>query len=122
MTSVKKTGRRVHRKAFLADTVIVAIGERVDTPLLTRLGLAVSKYGYLEATHYGYKTNLENVWAIGDVVYRPSTAAQAMGQARKWHASSTKVDGHRPLCNTFHHVQLRQYGGENALWGRPSMR
>lgn len=65
------------------DTVIVAIGERVDTPLLTRLGLAVSKYGYLEATHYGYKTNLENVWAIGDVVTGPSTAAQAMGQGKE---------------------------------------
>jgi len=65
------------------DTVIAAIGERVDTPLLTRLGLSVSKHGYLEATHYGYRTNLENVWAIGDVITGPSTAAQAMGQGKE---------------------------------------
>ncbi len=72
------------RTSVLAcDTVIVAIGERVDTPLLKRLNLSVSKYGYLEATHYGYKTNLEHVWAIGDVITGPSTAAQAMGQGKE---------------------------------------
>ncbi|ADY13418.1 FAD-dependent oxidoreductase [Sphaerochaeta globosa] len=72
------------KKSILScDTVIVAIGERVDTALFANLGLGVTKQGYLDVKHYSYETNLPNVWAIGDVITGPSTAAQAMGQGKE---------------------------------------
>lgn len=65
------------------DTVIVAIGEQVDTEFLKKENFSVSKWGYLEVEPYHYKTNQEHVWAIGDVINGPSTAAEVMGQAKE---------------------------------------
>ena len=64
------------------DTVIVAIGEQVDDGLLTREGLATTEVGNASIGRYSFKTNLQGVYAIGDVVTGPSTAAEAMGYAK----------------------------------------
>lgn len=64
------------------DTVIVAIGEQVDTGLLVREGIATDSHGNACIERYSYKTNLEKVYAIGDLVTGPSTAAEAMGYAK----------------------------------------
>jgi NADH-quinone oxidoreductase subunit F len=82
------SGRRIRRgtgsiQSLACDTVIVAIGERVDTELLETEKLAVSKRGHLEVKPYLYETNQEHVWAIGDVINGPSTAAEAMGQGKE---------------------------------------
>jgi NADH-quinone oxidoreductase subunit F len=82
------SGRRIRRgtgsiRSLACDTVIVAIGERVDTELLETEKLAVSKRGHLEVKPYLYETNQEHVWAIGDVINGPSTAAEAMGQGKE---------------------------------------
>ncbi len=84
------SGRRIRRgtgtiRSLSCDTLIVAIGgERVDTDLLQKEKLAVSKRGHLEVNPYVYETNQDHVWAIGgDVINGPSTAAEAMGQGKE---------------------------------------
>lgn len=66
-----------------SDTVIIAIGERVDSALIQGEGLAVNEAGHLEVERYTYKTGIDGVWAIGDVITGPSTAAEAMGHAKE---------------------------------------
>jgi NADH-quinone oxidoreductase subunit F len=62
--------------------VIVAIGEQVDDGLLVREGLETTERGNVSIGRYSFKTNLRGVYAIGDVVTGPSTAAEAMGYAK----------------------------------------
>jgi NADH-quinone oxidoreductase subunit F len=64
------------------DSVIVAIGEHVDSGLLLRENIATDSYGNACIERYSYKTNRENIYAIGDLVTGPSTAAEAMGLAK----------------------------------------
>ncbi len=64
------------------DSVIVAIGEQVDSGLLIRENIATDSHGNARIERYSYKTNRENVYAIGDLVTGPSTAAEAMGLAK----------------------------------------
>ncbi|MGI6489151.1 MAG: FAD-dependent oxidoreductase [Sphaerochaeta sp.] len=66
-----------------SDTVIIAIGERVDSALIQGEGLTVNEAGHLEVERYTYKTGIDGVWAIGDVITGPSTAAEAMGHAKE---------------------------------------
>ena len=71
------------KTSFLAcDTVIIAIGEKVDEGLLIREGIATTSSGTAGIERYAYKTNLEGVYAAGDLVTGPSTAAEAMGYAK----------------------------------------
>lgn len=70
------------KRLIPCDTVIVAIGEQVDDGLLVREGLAISEAGKASVGRYSFKTNLQGVYAIGDVVTGPSTAAEAMGYAK----------------------------------------
>jgi NADH-quinone oxidoreductase subunit F len=69
-------------KRLPCDTVIVAIGEQVDSGLLVREGIATNSRGNASIERYSYKTNIEGVYAIGDLVTGPSTAAEAMGYAK----------------------------------------
>ncbi|MDX9915068.1 MAG: proton-conducting membrane transporter, partial [Sphaerochaeta sp.] len=46
-------------------------------------GLSVNEAGHLAVERYTYKTALDGVWAIGDVITGPSTAAEAMGHAKE---------------------------------------
>jgi glutamate synthase (NADPH/NADH) small chain len=65
------------------DTVIVAIG-RTPNPIIqsTTEGLAVTKWGTLVADENG-KTNIEGVYAGGDIVTGEATVISAMGAGKK---------------------------------------
>jgi len=65
------------------DNVIIATGERVDSGLLEREKIVTTKWGTVCVEPYRYKTNRERVYAAGDMVSGPSTAAEAMGLARE---------------------------------------
>jgi NADH-quinone oxidoreductase subunit F len=65
------------------DMVVIAVGESVDRQLLEAQGLETTKTGAVHIAPYSYKTNLLKVYAVGDVTTGPSTAAQAMGYAKK---------------------------------------
>lgn len=64
------------------DTVILAIGTNAN-PILTKSiqGLKLNKWGYVEADENG-KTNLEGIYAGGDIVTGSATVISAMGAGR----------------------------------------
>jgi NADH-quinone oxidoreductase subunit F len=65
------------------DSIILAVGERVDAAHLTNDGLEVTKDGRMIVNPFSFATSIPKVYAGGDAVTGPSTAAEAMGMARK---------------------------------------
>jgi glutamate synthase (NADPH/NADH) small chain len=65
------------------DTVVVAVG-RTPNPIIqsTTEGLAVTKWGTIVADENG-KTNIEGVYAGGDIVTGEATVISAMGAGKK---------------------------------------
>ena len=65
------------------DTVIIAIGANAN-PILTKSipELKLTKWGYIEADENG-KTNLEGIFAGGDIVTGSATVISAMGAGRQ---------------------------------------
>ncbi len=65
------------------DTVVIAVGERADGGLLEREGIITNKKGTACINPYNFQTSNPRVFAAGDVVTGPSTAAEAMGMAKE---------------------------------------
>ncbi len=67
-----------------ADVVIIAIGTRAN-PLLTSevKGLEVNERGYIVVDEQTGRTNLEGVYAGGDIVTGAATVISAMGAGRR---------------------------------------
>ncbi len=64
------------------DTVIAAIGQKVDTLDIPEITL--NKRGIIEADPGNFKTNIENVYAIGDATNRgASIAIEAIAEGRR---------------------------------------
>lgn len=68
------TGERID---IPADTVIAAIGERVDTAVFTENGIGVDERGCVPLI-----TDIENVYNIGDSRRGPSTVVECIADAR----------------------------------------
>ncbi|HLP04655.1 MAG TPA: FAD-dependent oxidoreductase [Paludibacter sp.] len=66
------------------DSIILAVGERVDSKNLT---LDKTEDGRILIHPFTYETSIPGIYAGGDAVVGPSTAAQAMGMAKKAAAS-----------------------------------
>ena len=64
-----------------ADTVIAAVGERVDPGLFEAAGCALSEKG-LPRTDTGMKTGVEGVYVIGDARRGPATVVEAIADAQ----------------------------------------
>jgi NADH-quinone oxidoreductase subunit F len=60
------------------DSVLVAIGERVDAAFLGRAGADINKDGTVRVDRFTLKTRLPGVFAGGDMVSGPATAVEAM--------------------------------------------
>ncbi|TFG06157.1 MAG: NADPH-dependent glutamate synthase [Promethearchaeota archaeon] len=71
------------------DMIIIAIGTSAN-PILTRSlpNLKINKRGYIETDENG-KTNLEGIYAGGDIVTGSATVISAMGAGRK---AATAID------------------------------
>jgi len=65
------------------DTVILAIGERVDAEFIARSGILINPDGTVKVEKFNLKTNLDKVYAGGDLVMGPSTAVEAMSDGKK---------------------------------------
>ncbi|MCK4281857.1 MAG: FAD-dependent oxidoreductase, partial [Candidatus Lokiarchaeota archaeon] len=65
------------------DTIIIAIGTKAN-PILTNSipELKLNKWGYIETGEHG-KTNLEGVYAGGDIVTGSATVISAMGAGKR---------------------------------------
>ena len=64
-----------------ADTVIAAVGERVDPALFEAAGCALSEKG-LPLVDAGMKTGVPGVYAIGDARRGPATVVEAIADAQ----------------------------------------
>jgi len=65
------------------DTVMLAIGERVDSDFLKDFGVQVRKDGTVDADNFTLETNIPMVYAGGDAVAGPSTAVEAMAHGKR---------------------------------------
>ena len=65
-------------ETLTADCVLVSIGRRpfVDGLGLEKIGLAVNKRGQIETDHE-FRTSVDGVWAVGDVIPGPMLAHKA---------------------------------------------
>jgi len=63
-----------------ADTVVSALGEKADTGFYGRLGIALNEKGYPVVTTGG-RTNLPQVYVIGDGLRGPASVVDAIADA-----------------------------------------
>jgi putative selenate reductase len=66
-----------------ADTVIGAVGEKVDTKFYQSLGINTNKWGTVESNQETLETNLAKVYVIGDANRGPATIVEAIADAKK---------------------------------------
>ena len=64
------------------DTIMVAIGERVDSEFLKSAGISANKDGTVQINKFNLKTSRDKVYAGGDLVMGPSTAVEAMADGK----------------------------------------
>lgn len=64
------------------DTVMFAIGERVDAGYLGGTGVETNKNGTAKADPFTMATKAPKIFAAGDLVTGPGTAVEAMGQGK----------------------------------------
>jgi NADH-quinone oxidoreductase subunit F len=64
------------------DTLVIAVGERVDASGLDGVGAALARDGRVGVDPFSYATANPKFFAAGDAVTGPATAAEAMGQAK----------------------------------------
>jgi NADH-quinone oxidoreductase subunit F len=69
------------------DTLVIAVGERVDAAGIESIGAALKDDGRVRVDPFSLATANPKFFASGDAVTGPATAAEAMGQARTAAAS-----------------------------------
>jgi NADH-quinone oxidoreductase subunit F len=65
------------------DTVILAVGEKVDPDFCKASGLKVKEAGTIEGDRYALETSRERVYAGGDLITGASNVSNAMGYGKK---------------------------------------
>jgi NADH-quinone oxidoreductase subunit F len=65
------------------DTVILAVGEKVDPDFCKATGLKVQESGTLEVDRYSLETSRERFYAGGDLISGASNVSNAMGYGKK---------------------------------------
>jgi formate dehydrogenase major subunit len=70
-----------------ADTIISAIGQKVDSNYSEKIGLAVTSWKTIKTNEKTGQTNIENIFAAGDCVLGPDIASAALGTGKAAAAS-----------------------------------
>lgn len=97
------------------DSVILAVGERVESDYLVKQHLETTSDGRLIIQPFTYKTSHSKVYAGGDAVVGPSTAAEAMGMAKK---AAAAIDFELMKENRFA-VLFRKFDYRNVVPANP---
>lgn len=112
-----------HFEDIPCDDVIVAVGEKVDSGDFVKDGIKAAKDGRILANPFTLKTDLPNVWATGDAVTGPATAAEAMGDAkrvaREMDKALTGEDRFTTLFRDFHYNMEVPVEPEGSRKNRP---
>lgn len=100
---------------IMCDSIVLAIGEKVDSAQLKNLGIDTQSGGRIVINPFSYETTLEKVYAGGDAVSGPSTAAEAMGMARRAAESiDEKLTGEKRF-----HLLFREFDYRNVVPANP---
>lgn len=99
------------------DSVILAVGERVDSGYLSELKMETTKDGRIIVNPFTYKTTVSKVFAGGDAVVGPSTAAEAMGMAKK---AAAAIDFELTQEKRFYKL-FREFVYENVVPANPKI-
>jgi NADH-quinone oxidoreductase subunit F len=97
------------------NTVILAVGEKVDFEPAKEVGLEMRKNGTIRAHLPHYNTNVAKVWAGGDAVTGPATVSEAMGSAR---TAAEAIDFHLMKEKRFHRL-FRDFKYKDELVAEP---
>jgi len=119
-----KSGRRSPEdtgevRRIPADTVIAAVGERVDTALFEAAGCRIDEKGR-PAADAGMKTSVDGVYAIGDARRGPATVVEGIADAQAAAASicGVRFDGrekeNRAVSEDLYLYKKGQIGEEPA--------
>lgn len=73
------------------DAVLLAIGERVDSAALSKAGIECTRNGTVRIDNFTLRTNIANIYAVGDAVAGPATVSEAMGLAKRAARAIDKV-------------------------------
>ena len=65
-----------------ADSVIVAVGEKVDTDFYKNSGMDVTDRGFAKVTVDTNETSIKNVFVVGDGLFGPATVVKGMANAK----------------------------------------
>ena len=68
---------------FECDTVILAVGEKVDPDFCAASGLTLKEAGTIEVDRYTLETSRERFYAGGDLISGASNVSNAMGYGKK---------------------------------------
>ena len=104
------------------DTVMFAIGERVDAGYLADTGTDLNKNGTVKADAFTMSTGNPKIFAGGDLVTGPGTAVEAMGQgkiaARSIDKMITGQDRFYLLYKKFEYLNIAE---DNPDAGKPNL-
>ena len=109
-------GRPVGTKEFVevkADTVIAAVGEKVDTEFFKMAGIKTNQWGYVESNPETLETNIENVYVIGDANLGPATIVEAIADATK--AASHIIKKHGGSLDIRNYESLNSMGDKHSI-------
>ncbi|MDD4990864.1 MAG: FAD-dependent oxidoreductase [Paludibacter sp.] len=99
------------------DSIILAVGERVDSSHLIKYGLETTNDGRLIVDQFTFQTSNPKIYAGGDAVTGPSTAAEAMGMARK---AAESIDLNLMKEKRFH-LLFREFEYKNMIPMNPKV-
>ncbi|MDD3295975.1 MAG: FAD-dependent oxidoreductase [Candidatus Omnitrophica bacterium] len=85
-------------ETLACDTILFAIGERVDADFAAACGLELTAYKTITADEFTLETNIKKVYAGGDIVTGPGTAVEAMAQGKRM---ARAIDKNLASCDRF---------------------
>ena len=111
------------------DDIIVAVGERVEsadllggkkTPDAKALDVSCTPDGRIEVDSFTLRSGSKGIWACGDAVTGPATAAEAMGLAKQ---AAREIDRYLTGMERFHQLfKDFDYSKEGPAAAAPSKR
>jgi len=92
------------KKTIPCDTVVIAVGEKVDSDFLKAYGVKVNKDGTVKADPISLNAGPSHIFAGGDAITGPATAAEAMGLAKK---AAESIDTYLMKEKRFHRLFVK---------------
>ena len=106
-------------QTYVADTVILAVGQAVDVEAFGDSGPQISPRRTVGVLEGSLRTSLEDVWAGGDAVHGPRTLIEAIADGRRVaeqiHASFDGAASERPSGEM---IELSQFHRINDTYDR----